>query len=152
MAVELQRSVVIHQSAQRIHQVLDNVADYPNWAVGLDEVDVVEADEAGNVTKAHVTVNSPLGPLRATMRFERDDRGIISQLEQGDMLAAFDARYMLTSTHAGTQVDATLKLASSSTLVPESLLEAYADRVVTGWLDGLKATCETSDPGLHRGA
>lgn len=155
MTVELERSIDILRPPASVQEVLDDIAGYPAWAGGIDEVEILDDDATSATsatTTARVTVQSPVGPLRAVLRFERDDHGITSRLEEGDMLATFDARYTLTPTSDGARVDAGLALATTSALVPDALLEAYAERVLTGWLDSLKAVCESPDRGSLRGS
>lgn len=138
--------IVIDAPADDVMSVIAGFADYPQWATGMREVDVLDTDADGRPRDVRFVVDSP--PIRDTftLRYDwRDEQRVTWSLvpEDASMLSAMDGSYTL-DTVAGGRTRVTYQLAVDLRLPLLGMLKRKAEKVIVDTaLKGLKRRVES---------
>ncbi len=142
--------IVIDAPAGAVMAVIANFDDYPEWATGMQAVDIVESDPQGQPLDVRFTLDSP--PIRDTftLRYHwRGDRQVSWCLvsEDASMLSAMDGAYTLDVV-AGGKTRVTYQLSVDVKLPLLGMLKRKAEKVIVDTaLNGLKRRVESRSRG-----
>lgn len=138
--------IVIEAQADDVMEVIAGFGDYPQWATGMREVDVVDTTPDGQPLDVRFVVDS--APIRDTftLRYDwRDERLVTWSLvsDDGSMLSAMDGSYTLDVV-AGGRTRVTYQLSVDLKLPLLGMLKRKAEKVIVDTaLKGLKRQVES---------
>lgn len=138
--------IVIDAPASSVMEVIADFAEYPNWATGMQAVEVLEETEPGRALLVRFTLNSPPIMDTFTLRYLwRGERQVSWCLVPDDdtMLTAMDGAYTL-DTVSGGRTRVTYQLAVDLKLPLLGMLKRKAEKVIVDTaLNGLKRRVES---------
>jgi len=128
----------IDASPETLYAVAADVASYPDWAGGVKEVEVLEADESGRVERARFVVDGFVKEIEYVLRYSHDPPNSLSwSAERSDDVKMLEGAYRFTRADGATEVAYSLTAAPSFTL-PGFLRRQAEKQIVTTALRGLR--------------
>lgn len=141
---EVREHIVVHA---RPGAVMDTIVDferYPEWQAGVQQVEVLEADEHGRATRVRFVVDARI--VRATMvlDYSHAPGALRWRLVEGDQVRRNDGAYLLRERADGS-TDVTYELqVEPAVAVPAVLRRSVARHIVDGALRGMKRRVEAA--------
>ncbi len=128
----------IDASPEILYDVAAAVADYPEWASGVKEVEVLESDQGGSVIRARFVLEGFVKQIEYVLRYTHDRPKILSWVaEESDDLKMLEGSYQFTPTDGATEVVYSLTVEPNFT-VPGFLRRQAEKQIVTTALRGLR--------------
>lgn len=135
MAERTESSIHIDAPPAEVLAVVTDLEQYPQWAGGITEVEVLERDGADRPARAQLTMSS--GPVRDSLHVAYDwttttnGTGTMSWslVEPGRVTSVMDGSYELVADGTGTQV--TYRLEVDVAIKMPGLLRRKAEKVIT---------------------
>jgi ribosome-associated toxin RatA of RatAB toxin-antitoxin module len=122
--------------------VIADLASYPDWVNGIQEVEVLTEYEDGRPAEARFVLDSGAIKDRYTLEYTWDgDDSVSWRLVAGDLLTAMDGEYRLSGSGATTEVAYLLAVDLKIPMI--GLIKRKAEKVIVDTaLKGLKARVE----------
>lgn len=143
MAQSTSKSVTIAASPDAVLDVIAELADYPAWAGGIKQVEVLEEIDGWPVQARFTVDQSPIRDtyvLDYSWDVDEDSLGTVSWTlaEKGSMITKLDGSYLLAAVPGGSQVTYHLSVDVSIPL-PGIMKRSAEKKIVTTALDDLSA-------------
>ena len=83
---------------------LTAIANYPQWLTAIKKVEVVDSDDQGRATSAHVSIDAGVMKDRATLSYDwsKAPEEISFSLDEADLMTTMDGKYILKAIDADT--------------------------------------------------
>lgn len=128
----------IDASAEALYDVAADVASYPDWASGVKEVEILEADETGRVERARFVLEGFIKEIEYVLRYSHDRPNVLSWVaEDSDDLKMLEGSYQFTPVDGATEVVYSLTVEPNFT-IPGFLRRQAEKQIVTTALRGLR--------------
>jgi uncharacterized membrane protein len=139
------QSIEVSAEPQLVYEVALDLEQYPHWATGVKEVEVLEEDEYGRPTRASFVADAMVKEISYTLRYHYEmDNGFSWSAEAGADIKAMDGSYEFNQlSDGGTEVLYALKVEPAFT-VPGFLRRQAEKQIVSSALRGLKKRAESA--------
>lgn len=128
----------IDAEPQALYDTAADVASYPEWANGVKEVEVLEADSQGRVDRARFVVEGFIKEIEYILRYTHDRPNSLSWVaEESDDLKMLEGSYQFTPKDGATEVVYALTVEPKFT-VPGFIKRQAEKQIVTTALRGLR--------------
>ncbi len=143
MAEGTVKTIQIDAPAEVIFDVAADVARFPEWATGVRETEVLEANEDGYPIRAHLVVNGIIRTISYILNYTYDGIAKIEWVaEPGDDIIEMVGRYEFYELdEGGFEVVYALKVAPNF-IVPGMLRRQAEKQIVSTALRGLRDRAE----------
>ena len=142
MADQTTSTIVIEATPSAVMAVIADFESYPDWAKGMQQVDVVESGADGRAEQVRFVLD--VSPIKDdyTLAYVWDgDRQVTWSLVKGNLLRSMDGAYVLRDLGGRTEVTYRLALALSIPLI--GMLKRKGEKVLIDTaLRGLKQRVE----------
>ena len=123
---------------EALYDVAADVASYPEWATGVKEVEVLELDESGRVSRARFVLEGFVKEIEYILEYTHDRPNVLSWVaEASDDLKMLEGSYQFTSLDDATEVVYSLAVEPNFT-VPGFLRRQAERQIVNTALRGLR--------------
>ncbi|MCZ6457241.1 MAG: SRPBCC family protein [Actinobacteria bacterium] len=123
---------------EALYDVAADVASYPEWAIGVKEVEVLELDESGRVNRARFVLEGFVKEIEYILEYTHDRPNVLSWVaEASDDLKMLQGSYQFTSLDDATEVVYSLAVEPNFT-VPGFLRRQAERQIVNTALRGLR--------------
>lgn len=123
---------------EALYDVAADVASYPEWAIGVKEVEVLELDESGRVNRARFVLEGFVKEIEYILEYTHDRPNVLSWVaEASDDLKMLEGSYQFTSLDDATEVVYSLAVEPNFT-VPGFLRRQAERQIVNTALRGLR--------------
>ena len=144
MAEQTTSSIVIDASSEDVMAVIADFEDYPAWAQGMKNVEILERDAEGRATSVHYELDQP--PIKDSYTLAYDwsklPHTVGWRLTEGRMLKALQGSYVLAP--QGDRTEVTYKLTVDVAIPMIGMLKRKAEKVIIDTaLKGLKKRVES---------
>lgn len=139
------QSIEVSAAPQLVYEVALDLEAYPEWAIGVKQVDVLEEDEHGRPIRADFRADAMVKEIAYTLvyRYEMDN-GFSWSAEPGDDITAMDGSYEFNELpDGGTEVLYALRVDPAFSL-PGFLRRQAEKQIVSSALRGLKKRAEAA--------
>ena len=128
----------IDAAPEALYDVAADVASYPEWATGVKEVEVLELDESGRVSRARFVLEGFVKEIEYILEYTHDRPNVLSWVaEASDDLKMLEGSYQFTTLDDATEVVYSLAVEPNFT-VPGFLRRQAERQIVTTALRGLR--------------
>ncbi len=135
-------TVTIDRPAADVMAVIIDLEKYPEWAEGIEKVEIVSRDEAGRPLQAKYWVDAKVFQLTYTLEYQYvSDEHLTWHLTEGDQISQLDGVYRLNESEGSTRVDYQLE-ADLSLPLPGFMKKRGAKVIMETGLRGLKKRVE----------
>jgi ribosome-associated toxin RatA of RatAB toxin-antitoxin module len=144
MADRTSSSITIRAEKAEVMAVIADLDGYPEWAGGIQAVEVLETGDDGRPRRARLAIDA--GPIKDTYglayQWDPDDNGVRWELvEKGNVVTALHGSYLLAEDDQGTEV--TYELALDSRMPMIGMLKRKGEKmIIDSALKGLKRHVE----------
>jgi ribosome-associated toxin RatA of RatAB toxin-antitoxin module len=130
MSDRTQASIGVAAPPAAVLDVIADVAAYPEWANGITEAEVLEADGEGRPMRARFKLDA--GPVRDDyeIAYIWNERSVTWSLVRADVLTAMDGVYTVEPDAAGTGSDVGYELTVDLKMPMLGLIKRKAERAV----------------------
>lgn len=123
---------------EALYDVAADVASYPEWAIGVKEVEVLELDESGRVNRARFVLEGFVKEIEYILEYTHDRPNVLSWVaEASDDLKMLEGSYQFTTLDDATEVVYSLAVEPNFT-VPGFLRRQAERQIVNTALRGLR--------------
>lgn len=139
MGQRAQDQITIDASADAVMGVITDLEQYPQWAQGIEKVEVLSTTDDGKPLQARYTVDASVFQLHYVLEYQYpSDTHLTWHLVEGEQISQLDGSYVLTETGGRTKVD--------------YALEVDLDLPIPGFMKkrGAKVIMETGLKGLRK--
>ena len=129
----------IDATPDELYDVAADVAAYPDWASGVKEVEVLDTDEEGRVSRARFVLEGFVKEIEYVLRYTHDRPNVLSWVaEDSDDLRMLEGSYRFSPAEdGGTEV--VYRLSVEPNFVIPGFIKRQAERqIVTTALRGLR--------------
>ncbi len=137
MGQKVSESTHIAASPEAIRAVILDLAAYPEWADGVQSIDVLTTDEQGRPDTAKFHVDAKVAQITYTIAYTHTEDAVSWTLIEGEMMSQLDGSYRMTLRGQGTDVVYTVE-ADISIPLPGFMKKRAAKQIVETGLAGLK--------------
>ncbi|MFQ5522720.1 MAG: SRPBCC family protein [Acidimicrobiia bacterium] len=128
----------IDASPEALYDVAADVASYPEWATGVREVEVLEADDEGRVLRARFVVEGFIKEIEYVLRYTHDRPHVLSwEAEESEDVKSLHGSYQFTPVNGATEVVYALSVEPNFT-IPGFLRRQAEKQIITTALRGLR--------------
>lgn len=129
----------IDADPERLYDVAADVAAYPEWASGVKEVEVIELDDQGRVSRARFVLEGFVKEIEYVLKYTHDRPNLLSwTAEQSDDLEMLEGSYQFEQTENGaTEVVYTLAV-QPKFVIPGFIKRQAEKQIVNTALRGLR--------------
>jgi len=137
------QSIEVSADAQTVYEVALDLDAYPEWATGVKEVEIYEADEQGRPHRVGFVADAMIKEISYVLVYRYDlDDGFSWSAEPGTDIKAMEGSYRFKPLEdGGTEVLYALKVEPAFT-VPGFLRRQAEKQIVSNALRGLKKRSE----------
>lgn len=96
MGERVSDETVVNASPETVWGVITDLEAYPEWADGVEEVEVLESDEEGRPVSARFVVDARIMTVRYTLAYTYEEWAMIWRLSEADQLSQLDGEYRIT--------------------------------------------------------
>ncbi len=133
----------IAASPETILAVITDVESYPEWAEGVQAVEVIERDASDRPAKARFEVDAKVVEVAYTITYTYTDRSVAWTLVEGETISQLDGSYTLAP--SGSETDVTYALEADVDIpLPGFMKKRAAKQILDQGLKGLKKRAESS--------
>lgn len=132
------QTLEIDASPEDLYDVAADIASYPEWATGVKEVEILEADERGRVSKARFVVEGFVKQIEYVLSYTHDRPSRLSweSIESSDV-KMLEGSYTFNQTDGATEVVYALTVEPNFT-IPGFLRRQAEKQIITTALRGLR--------------
>ena len=142
MGERVSDDITIQAPSGVVWETINDLEAYPDWAEGMEDVEVLETDDAGRPTKAAFHVDAKVFEVRYTLAYAYQEDAVTWSLVEGEQITQLDGEYKVTPKgDSTTHVRYTLE-ADFTIPVPGFLKKRGAKRILDTGLKGLKKRSE----------
>lgn len=141
MGERVSDETVVTAPAETVWAVITDLASYPDWADGVEEVEVLESDDEGRPVSARFVVDARIMTVRYTLAYEYGDNSMTWSLTEADQLSQLDGEYRITPDGEGSRVRYMLEV-DVGMPVPGFVKRRAAKEILETGLMGLKRRAE----------
>ncbi len=124
---------------------IHDVASQPEWIPEIRELEVLDVDREGLVTRAALAASTAVGTDHYTLRYTHDPDGVRWSLEAGGLQSRQDGALTAVAAAGGESATATYELTVEHPLpLPGFVRSRVIKGLVAGTLEGLRARLEAS--------
>ncbi len=137
--------IEVSAAPQLVYEIALDLEEYPSWATGVKEVDILEEDEHGRPLTVSFVADAMIKEIAYTLSYvyELED-GFSWTAVPGDDIEEMEGSYRFTPLDdGGTEVLYALKVAPAFT-VPGFLRRQAEKQIVSSALRGLKKRAEST--------
>jgi ribosome-associated toxin RatA of RatAB toxin-antitoxin module len=135
-------SIEIAATPQELFEIVADLAAYPEWVQGMEEVEILEENGDGYPHRATMQVDAQIRTLRYTLVYDYDYPGEISwRSESGDVKQLDGAYRFLPQEDETTLVEYELTI-DPGFPVPGFLVRQAQKTIMNSALEGLKSQAE----------
>lgn len=128
----------IDADAEVLYDTAADVASYPDWASGVREVEVLETDEEGRVSRARFVLEGFIKEIEYVLKYRHDRPGMLSWVaEESKDLEMLEGSYRFTPKDGATEVVYSLTVEPNFT-IPGFIKRQAEKQIVTTALRGLR--------------
>lgn len=137
--------IEVSAAPQLVYEIALDLEEYPSWATGVKEVDILEEDEDGRPLKVSFVADAMIKEISYTLSYVYDlPDGFAWTAVPGDDIEEMEGSYRFTALDdGGTEVLYALKVAPAFT-VPGFLRRQAEKQIVSSALRGLKKRAEST--------
>jgi ribosome-associated toxin RatA of RatAB toxin-antitoxin module len=142
MADQTRSEITISATPAEVMATIADLASYPEWVSGIQQVEVLTEYEDGRPAEARFVIDSGAIKDRYALEYTWDgDDSVSWTLTEGDLLTAMDGTYRLADQGGSTTVEYTLAVDLKIPMI--GLIKRKAEKVIVDTaLKGLKARVE----------
>jgi ribosome-associated toxin RatA of RatAB toxin-antitoxin module len=144
MGQRVSEEMSIGASIDTVWSVITDLSTYPQWADGVVETEVLEANDDGSPHQARFKVDAKVAEITYVIQYRYEDYDIHWNLIEGDTISQLDGTYQLWQDDAGTGVRYSLEVDVDLPL-PGFLKKRAAKTILEQGLHGLKQRSEELD-------
>jgi len=133
--------ITIQAPSGVVWATINDLLAYPEWAEGMQSVEVLETDDDDRPTKATFHIDAKVFELRYTLSYTYQHDAVTWSLIEGDQITQLDGEYEVTPKGDTTHVRYTLEV-DLTMPVPGFLKKRGARRILDTGLKGLKQRSE----------
>lgn len=133
--------VTIRATADQVLEVVLDLEAYPDWAEGMQQVQVTERDDQGRPVLARFVVDARVAEVDYVLRYDHGRDDLTWTLEQGEVVRQLDGRYRFDEHDGVTDVEYALEV-DLTLPVPRFLKKRAAKTILDTSLRGLKQRVE----------
>jgi ribosome-associated toxin RatA of RatAB toxin-antitoxin module len=142
MGQKVKDTTVIRATPAAVYAVIVDLAAYPQWADGVQSVEVLSSQDDGLPHRAAFRADARVAEIGYTLEYTHDQPSRVSwTLVEGDMVSQLDGVYGLEQVGDTTRVHYSLE-ADLSLPLPGFMLKRGAKAILQQGLSGLKARVE----------
>ena len=142
MGERASNEVTVEAPPETVLDVILDLESYPDWAEGVEEVEVLERDADGRPAKARFVVDARVFEARYTLAYRYGDDRVSWELVEGDRITQLDGEYVLSAQgDDATRLKYTLEVALNMPL-PGFLKKRGAKTILETGLNGVKRQAE----------
>lgn len=141
MGERVSDETVVTAPAETVWAVITDLASYPDWADGVEEVEVLESDDEGRPVSARFVVDARIMTVRYTLAYEYGDNSMTWSLTEADQLSQLDGEYRITPDGERSRVRYMLEV-DVGMPVPGFVKRRAAKEILETGLMGLKRRAE----------
>ncbi len=132
------QSLEIDASPEELYDVAADIASYPEWATGIKEVEILEEDESGRVSRARFVVEGFVKQLEYVLAYTHDRPAQLNWVaEDSPDLKMLQGSYTFSPLNGATEVVYTLRVEPNFT-IPGFIRRQAEKQIVTTALRGLR--------------
>lgn len=136
-------SITIAAPPGDIYAVIIDLESYPEWADGVEAVEVLERDEQQRPVRARYTVDARVMEVTYVLQYQHDEPTRLTwELVEGSQIRKLDGEYRLDADGAATEVTYTLEVDVDLPL-PGFMKKRAARVIMETGLKGLKQRVES---------
>jgi ribosome-associated toxin RatA of RatAB toxin-antitoxin module len=139
MAEGTYSTLEIDATPEELYDVVADVAAYPEWASGVKQVEVLEEDAAGRVSRARFVLEGFVKEINYVLEYTHDRPNSLTWVAvESDDLDMLEGSYQFAPTESGaTEVVYSLTVAPNFT-IPGFIKRQAEKQIVTTALRGLR--------------
>lgn len=132
------QTLEIDASAEDLYDAAADIASYPEWATGVKEVEIIESDEAGKVTRARFVLEGFIKQIEYILAYTHDRPHVLSweSVDSPDV-KMLQGSYTFNESDGSTEVIYSLTVEPNFT-VPGFIRRQAEKQIVTTALRGLR--------------
>lgn len=132
------QTLEIDASAEDLYDAAADIASYPEWATGVKEVEIIESDETGRVTRARFVLEGFIKQIEYILVYTHDRPRVLSW----ESVDSPDVK-MLQGSYTFNESDGSTEVIYSLTVEPNFTIPGFIRRqaekqIVTTALRGLR--------------
>jgi ribosome-associated toxin RatA of RatAB toxin-antitoxin module len=132
------QTLEIDASPEDLYEVVARVADYPEWATGVKEVEVLERGDGDEVLKARFVIEGFVKEIEYVLAYTHDRPNSLSWSSiESDDVKVLEGSYRFQPGEAGTEVVYALTVETVFT-IPGFIRRQAERQIVTTALRGLR--------------
>lgn len=132
------QTLEIDASPEDLYDVVADVAEYPDWATGVKEVEVLEKGDSGEVTKARFVLEGFIKEIEYVLAYTHDRPNSLSWSSiESDDVKLLEGSYNFQPGEDGTEVIYALTVETVFT-IPGFIRRQAERQIVTTALRGLR--------------
>ncbi len=135
-------SIVVDRPADAVMDVIIDLEQYPQWAEGIESVEVLSRDDEGRPLRARYSIDAKVFQLSYVLEYQHVAPDHLTwHLVEGEQLSQLDGSYVLSEDGGRTKVDYTLEVDLDLPL-PGFMKKRGAKVIMETGLRGLKKRVE----------
>lgn len=141
MGERVSDETVVAAPAETVWEVITDLEAYPEWADGVEEVEVLDADVQGRPTSARFVVDARIMTVRYTLAYSYGEDNMSWHLTEAEQLSQLDGEYRVTPDGEASRVRYVLDV-DVAIPVPAFVKRRAAKQILETGLLGLKRRAE----------
>ncbi len=139
------QTLEIDAPAEVLYDTVADIASYPDWATGVKEVEVLETDDEGRVSRARFVLEGFIKEIEYTLLYTHDRPNSLSwTATESDDVKMMDGSYTFNPGESGTEVVYALSVETNFT-IPGFIRRQAERQIVTTALKGLRKRVAETD-------